>query len=169
MIWTPISFSNYQTWRMAMSARTFFLETKEKVTGFLADAMEKVEATVAKVSGKFVPEVDVWETEDKVLIVVDVPGCSEVDVTVKEQVLILRGSKKNEELGETLKELSESEGVPDLSIAERSAGDFERQIPIVFEIDPDKVKATCKNGVLIVRIDKRNADEEKPISIHVEE
>ena len=66
---------------------------------------------------------------------------SDVEVTLHDGVLTLRGEKKLERKGTLYNE--------------RWEGVFERDIPVGDDIDPDKVKATFKNGVLTIALSKK--------------
>ncbi|HLI13503.1 MAG TPA: Hsp20/alpha crystallin family protein [Alphaproteobacteria bacterium] len=89
------------------------------------------------------PNVEVSESEKDVKVVAELPGIEEkdVDVTLSDGVLTLRGEKKQESNGALY--------------SERWHGRFERSIQLGAEIDPDKVTALFKNGVLTVTLGKR--------------
>ena len=76
-------------------------------------------------------------------IVAELPGMEERDVaiTLDEGVLTLKGHKKLEDNGRVY--------------SERWEGAFERTIPVGQDVDPDKVKASFKNGVLTVQLQKK--------------
>ena len=89
------------------------------------------------------PSIDISETGDEIKVAAEVPGLEkgDVEVTLRDGVLVLRGEKKIERNGTVY--------------SERWEGSFERDIPVGEDIDPDKVKATCKNGVLTVSLSKK--------------
>jgi HSP20 family protein len=89
------------------------------------------------------PSVEVSETDDAVKVIAEVPGLDkgDVEVTLHEGVLTLRGEKKIERNG-TL-------------YSERWEGAFERDIQVGDDVDPDKVKASFKNGMLTVEMSKK--------------
>ena len=95
------------------------------------------------------PSIEVSETEDEIRVVAEVPGLDkgDVEVTLNEGVLTLRGEKKLERNG--------------TQYSERWEGTFERAIPVGEDVDPDKVKATFKNGVLTVALSKKPASERR--------
>jgi HSP20 family protein len=101
------------------------------------------------------PHVDVSETDKEVRVTAELPGLEEKDVelTLNENVLTLRGEKKAE---------SESP-----TYSERWHGRFERAIPLGTDIDPDKVKASFKNGVLTVTAEKRPDSQSKAKRISI--
>ena len=91
--------------------------------------------------------VDVAETDDEVTVTADLPGMTEkdVEVTLDEDLLTIRGTRK-EEREDTRK---------NYHLVERSYGEFHRSIPMPSGIDKDKAKATFKNGVLTLSLPKK--------------
>lgn len=89
------------------------------------------------------PNVEVSESEKDIKVVAELPGLTEkdVDVTLHDGVLTLKGEKKQESDGAIY--------------SERWHGSFERSIQLGPDIDPDQVTASFKNGVLTVTLTKR--------------
>jgi len=89
------------------------------------------------------PHVEVSETEQEVKVTAEVPGLEEKDleVTLHDGVLTLRGEKK-----------AESEGA---LYSECWQGRFQRSLQLGPDVDPDKVAASFRNGVLTVTVAKR--------------
>jgi len=103
----------------------------------------------------FAPRVDIRETEDEVRVVADLPGLDEkdVDVSLEGDVLTLRGHREEEKTeGE--------EGERGWHRVQRYRGSFERSFRLPFEVDPEAVKASYRQGVLTVVLPK--PVEEKP-------
>ena len=90
------------------------------------------------------PNVEVGETDREVRITAEVPGLDEKDVelTLHEGILTLRGEKK-----------SETED-KDRGYSERFYGRFERRIALPEGIDEDGAKADFRNGLLTVTLPK---------------
>jgi HSP20 family protein len=91
-----------------------------------------------------VPQVDVAETE--LQVTAELPGLDEKDVQVNldENLLILQGEKKSEH----------EEKQKNYHLMERSYGSFQRTIPLPGGVDPTKVKAIFKKGVLHITLPK---------------
>lgn len=89
------------------------------------------------------PQIELSETEDKLKVIADLPGLEErdVDITLQDGMLTLKGHKKGEDDGRFY--------------SERWEGAFERIIPVGQDVDPEKVKASCKNGVLTIQLLKK--------------
>ena len=92
------------------------------------------------------PRLDVAETDDEVQITADLPGMDEknVEVTVGERSLTIRGEKKSES----------EEKKKNYHLKERTYGSFQRVIALPEGVAADKTKATFKNGVLTIVIPK---------------
>ena len=96
--------------------------------------------------GSWMPQIDVRETAKEIRITAELPGMEEKDI----QVSLLDGALTIK--GEKSEEHEEDKG--DLHRSERQYGMFERTIPLVSEVEADKVNATFKKGVLKVTLPK---------------
>lgn len=93
---------------------------------------------------------NVSETDKDFCVTAELPGLTDedVDVSVTGDRLIIKGEKKSEK-----EERSDEEG-REFHRVERSSGSFQRMMTLPFTIDPDKVEAVVKNGVLTITIPK---------------
>jgi HSP20 family protein len=87
--------------------------------------------------------VEVNEAEQEVKVVAELPRLEEKDleVTLHDGVLTLSGEKKAESSGAVY--------------SERWHGQFQRSLQLGPDVDPDKVAASFRNGVLTVTVAKR--------------
>jgi HSP20 family protein len=92
------------------------------------------------------PSVDVKETDKAYVVTADLPGLDKknIDVDLRENVLTISGEKREERT-------EEGQG---RRYAERFFGQFQRSIPFDIEVEPDKVDAELKNGVLTITVPK---------------
>lgn len=99
-------------------------------------------------SGWLAPRIDVAESDDAVQITAELPGVeeSEVEITLVDDVLTIRGEKQSEST-------KEGEGKT-YRLVERSYGSFRRSLPLPFKADPEKVVANFDKGVLSVTVPK---------------
>ena len=97
--------------------------------------------------GRWNPAADILESGQDVRILVDLPGLaqSEVDVSIAGGELRISGFKPSSREGEELKALT----------AERGAGQFNRSFELPATVDPDKISASMRNGLLEVVLPKR--------------
>lgn len=95
------------------------------------------------------PPLDLVETDQSIMVTVDVPGMDvkDIHVTVRENLLIIRGEKKTE-----LEKKNEKQ-----YRMERTFGSFTRHIPLPIAVDATKVNASVHNGVLKVTLPKTAA------------
>jgi len=112
------------------------------------------------ISGSWMPSVDVRETKDALEIAAELPGLEpkDVEVSVENGILTLRGSRQFEKAteGETYHRV------------ERAYGSFERSFSLPTNVDPEKVKAAYRHGVLHLTLPKREEAKPRSISIKVE-
>jgi HSP20 family protein len=96
--------------------------------------------------GFVTPKVDVSEDGKEIVVAAELPGLDEkdVEVTMSDKALIIKGEKKAER----------EERERGYSYRERSYGAFQRAIPLDVDILADQVTATFKNGVLTVTLPK---------------
>ncbi|MDI6724680.1 MAG: Hsp20/alpha crystallin family protein [Methanobacterium sp.] len=100
-----------------------------------------------------VPLVDVINKEDQYIVKSELPGFNKEDINVElnKDVLTLNAEKKSE-----LEEKSEN-----YLHRERTYASCQRTINFPEEVDPSKVKGTMKNGVLELKIPKRELKPEE--------
>ncbi|RMH62894.1 MAG: Hsp20/alpha crystallin family protein [Zetaproteobacteria bacterium] len=107
--------------------------------------------------GTWLPAVDVRETTDALLIQAELPGIDKKDVRIElhEGRLTISGERKYE------KEVNEE----NVYRIERAYGRFSRSFSLPRDIDTDAAEATMNNGVLEIRLPKKETA--KPRSIEV--
>lgn len=100
----------------------------------------------------FAPRIDVSETDKELVICADLPGLEDKDVEVKliGNQLSIRGEKKAEH------ETKDDEPGKGRTFhrVERTWGAFQRTIVVPFDVEPEKVDAAFRNGVLTVTLQK---------------
>jgi len=103
------------------------------------------------------PAIDVAEKDDAIMVRAEVPGCKpeDIDVSVNGNTLTLSGEKK---------ESRESNG-DGFYHMESTYGSFRRDIPLPAEVDPDKIEAVVKDGILSITAPK--AEKSKAIKVAV--
>ncbi|GAB6888452.1 Hsp20/alpha crystallin family protein [Desulfothermus okinawensis JCM 13304] len=103
------------------------------------------------------PAVNISENEKEVKVRAELPGLDpkDVELTIQNNTLILKGEKK----------LEEEEKKDNFHRIECSYGSFYRSIPLPTEIDESKVSAKFKNGVLEIRLPKKEEARGKKIPI----
>ncbi len=104
----------------------------------------------------FVPAVDIFEDDEKVTVVAEMPGVKNtgVDVALEDDVLTIRGERMPEKVeGRVL-------------LQEYESGSYLRRFTVAETIDQDKIHATMRDGLLRVELPK--SAPAKPRKIKVE-
>ncbi len=105
------------------------------------------------------PAVDIYETENALVLKADVPGVDpkDVELRVEDGMLYLKGERKFE------KEVKEE----NYHRVERTYGSFARSFSLPNSIDSEKVTAEYKDGQIILTLPKREEAKPKSIKINV--
>lgn len=123
------------------------------------DLFEGLEEEMPELRGerRFVPAIDVSESENEVTLTAEVPGMGKEDleVTVDNGVLTLRGEKKQEEEHEA----------EDFHRIERRYGRFERSVRLPEYVDAEQIEADYNDGVLTLHMPKSERARAKQIEI----
>ena len=112
-----------------------------------------------------VPSVDVAETDKEIEITAELPGLErkDVDISLEDDVLTIRGEKKTESVQDNKKDKGSDN--KNYHLSERSYGMFYRVLQLPPGIDPSTVKATMSNGVLKIAIPKPARTQAKKIEV----
>ncbi len=120
------------------------------------EAPQSTEVEATRTQPTFLPHTDIYEREDAIVVVTDMPGVSResVDVNLENNELTITGR-----VDETTIEGHE------LVYTEYEAGDYQRKFRISGAFDTDKIDATMKNGVLRVVLPKAEGAQPHKINI----
>lgn len=110
--------------------------------------------------GGWAPRVDIAETDKEFLIKAELPEIRKEDVKVEVNngVLTLRGERKQEK---------EEKGKKFHRI-ERSYGSFTRSFTLPENVDQSRIKASFKDGMLNIQLQKTEAKQPRAIEVKVE-
>ena len=110
-------------------------------------------------TGSFVPAVDVYEDEKKVVLKLEVPGIEEkdLDVRVENHTLTVKGERKFEK----------EEKEENFHRIERRYGSFYRAFTLPSTVDTENVDAKYENGVLKLELKKKPEAQPKQIKVNV--
>jgi HSP20 family protein len=105
------------------------------------------------------PAVDIYETENELVIKADLPEVNEqeLDVRVENNTLTIGGERKFEDKVKEENYLR----------VERSYGSFSRSFSLPTTVNTEAIKAEYKNGVLTVELPKRAESKPKQVKINV--
>ena len=131
-----------------MAEKTMELEKQEVTT------TEETERT--RECRCFIPRSDIYELDDQIVIVADVPGVDEksIDVMIEKNILTINA----------LVDPVLPQGYS-LSFAEYEMGDYQRSFRLSEEIDRQKIRASVKDGVLRLYLPKAKEAIMRKISV----
>ncbi len=107
--------------------------------------------------GTWIPPVDVYETEEEITAIAELPGMTsdEIAVEVRENILTIKGERKPEAKVENEK----------YHHLERNNGNFHRVFSLPARVDGDNVKASYSLGVLEVKLPKSAEPKGKKVKV----
>jgi HSP20 family protein len=108
-------------------------------------------------ASEVMPRMNIGETDGEIEFTAELPGLEvkDVEVTLADDVLTIRGEKKAEK----------EEEEKDYRLVERSYGSFTRSFQVPAGVDPSLIKATIEKGVLTVKFPKPAVAEAKRIDV----
>jgi HSP20 family protein len=103
------------------------------------------------------PLINVWTSENGAIVRAEIPGVApeDVDISLVNDTLTLRGSRNPDELNE-----GESR-----HRQERGYGQFTRSLRLPFGVEADHVQAKFSNGVLQITLPRAEAEKPRRISV----
>lgn len=109
------------------------------------------------VRGAWSPSVDIFENKDKIVIEAELAGMKpeEVDVSIENNVITLRGERKFEK----------NEESENYHRVERSYGSFTRSFTLPRTVISDEADASFENGVLSITLPKREEAKARKVEI----
>ena len=110
-------------------------------------------------SAGFMPAVDIYEDEKKVVLKLEVPGIEEkdLDVSVENSTLTVRGERK----------LDKEEKEENFHRIERRYGSFYRAFTLPRTVDTENIAASYTAGVLKLELAKKPEAQPKQIKVNV--
>jgi HSP20 family protein len=104
------------------------------------------------------PTVDIYDNDENIVITAELPGIDKKNIVidVKDGVLTLKGERSSEN------EVKEKTYYR----RERTFGKFERVFRLPADVDPEKISADYKDGILKIDIPKPEEQKPKQITVH---
>jgi HSP20 family protein len=110
-------------------------------------------------TASFVPPVDIYEDEHRIVLKLEVPGMkeSDLDIQLENNVLTVKGERKFEK----------EEKEENFHRIERRYGSFYRSFTVPNTVNPEGVKANYEAGVLRLELEKRAEAKPKQIKVQI--
>ena len=120
----------------------------------LQEEMERLTRSATSPQG--FPAINVYAHQDGIVITAELPGVNEddLDITVHRDTVTLRGERQDQ--------ISEAGGY---HRRERRSGLFERTFSLPFQVDPERVEAKLRNGILTLTLQRPEQDKPKRIRV----
>jgi HSP20 family protein len=105
----------------------------------------------------FIPRSDIYETEENVVVTLDMPGATEgnIDITLEKNILTINGISAQGALDGYTQVFSEFQ-----------VGDYERSFRLTDEIDREKIEAVYRDGVLKLTLPKAEVAKPRKITVN---
>ena len=107
-------------------------------------------------AGGAYPPLNIFRKGDDIVVIAEVPGIkkSDLDIQVRGRTIRIAGGKAVD-YGDKAA----------LHRRERLTGRFDRAFTVPVEIEPDKVKAECREGILALYLPRAERDRPKTIAV----
>lgn len=113
----------------------------------------------AQLFSGWTPALDLYQNDDNVIAVVELPGMrkEDIDISLHDGMLTIAGERQ-----------SESGDGEKAERTERFSGKFRRSVSLPTRVDAGKVSATYKDGVLTVTLPKSEEAKPKKVEVTIE-
>ncbi len=132
---------------------------QNRLNSIFNDFARPDEAQETLVAANFIPAVDIYEDDQKLVLKLEVPGVKQedLDVRLENQTLTVKGERKfeNEEKQENFHRI------------ERRFGTFARTFTLPVSVDTASIAAKYDNGVLAIQLAKKEAAKPKQVKIEI--
>ncbi len=120
----------------------------------LQEEMDRLSRSATSPQG--FPAINVYAHQDGIVITAELPGVKEddLDITVHRDTVTLRGQRQDQ-----------PEGAQGYHRRERRTGSFGRTFSLPFNVDPQRVEATLRNGILTLTLHRPEQDKPKRIRV----
>lgn len=103
------------------------------------------------------PAINIWVKDDTALVTAELPGfdVKDLDITVLNDELRIKGTRKKPDLGEDVQIHRQESGIDS----------FQRSIQLPYAVESDKVEAKFDRGVLTITLPRAEADKPRKIQV----
>jgi len=136
-------------------------QTRNNLWADLDNLQQELANSFFKPSSLFggTPSINLYQNSDEVVVTALVPGydAESIEMNVVDNRFLLKGNPKKEQ----------NEGYT-LVREEINTSEFMRSFDLPFKINSERVEANLKNGVLVVKLPKREEEKAKKITVKSE-
>ncbi len=133
---------------------------QERMSRIFDEAFSHSRGGAGLLGGAWFPSVDIYETDDEIILKAELPGIDikSVSVEVEGNCITLKGERRFE------KNLSEE----NYHRMERFYGAFHRVFTLPYAVDSGGIKASLKDGVLKITVPKHRAEATSSVKVKVQ-
>jgi len=104
----------------------------------------------------YMPNTDIYETDEKVFVIADIPGADEksIDIMLEKNILTINAFVEPRQADNYA-----------MAYAEYEVGDYQRRFTLSTEIDRDNIEAVVKDGILRLYLPKAKSALARKISV----
>lgn len=145
----------------------------EQVARKMSQMADDFEKGVNIEFGGFTPRIDIAEDEKKIYLYAEIPGVEKKDVKLTindENSLLIKGKKIRDDVTSEDNKENENKEEKEVSFirAERRFGEFSRSFVLPENVNNESIKATFKDGVLTIELDKKEPEKPKEREINID-
>ena len=135
---------------------TEIIRLRDRMNRLFSDCSRGGEQSEPLGRAEWIPPLDVLEDKDDIIVRIDIPGvkADEIDLSISGDVLYLKGERKQVD--------------ENYHVIERGYGKFDRQVLLPTSVRPDSIRASCKDGVLTIRLPKLEGEKTGKIKVDLE-
>ena len=132
---------------------------QNRLNSIFNDFARPDEAQETLTAANFIPAVDIYEDDQKLVLKLEVPGVKQedLDVRLENQTLTVTGERKFES----------EEKQENFHRIERRFGTFARSFTLPVTVDTSSVSAKYEHGVLAIQLAKKEAAKPKQVKIEI--
>ena len=132
---------------------------QNRLNSIFNDFARPDEAQETLTAANFIPAVDIYEDDQKLVLKLEVPGVKQedLDVRLENQTLTVKGERKFES----------EEKQENFHRIERRFGTFARSFTLPVTVDTSSVSAKYEHGVLAIQLAKKEAAKPKQVKIEI--
>lgn len=132
---------------------------QNRLNSIFNDFARPDEAQETLTAANFIPAVDIYEDDQKMVLKLEVPGVrqEDLDVRLENQMLTVKGERKFES----------EEKQENFHRIERRFGTFARSFTLPVTVDTSSVSAKYEHGVLAIQLAKKEAAKPKQVKIEI--
>ncbi|HDL89328.1 MAG TPA: Hsp20/alpha crystallin family protein [Thermodesulforhabdus norvegica] len=136
------------------------LEELERLRREMDRLFDNVMSRRSWLTAKVYPPINITEDKDAYYIRAELPGVKpeDIEISVEADTVIIGGERKAEDVGTNVT----------YHRKERETGKFKRAVRLPTQMDPDKVEAKFKNGILTVILPKSEGSKPRQIQVKAE-